>query len=276
VWARVILALVAVVLGGSWWLLIRTAWGAYNLHYTLTETDLRITFGPTTVEIPRADIIKAETMNVTKGRRHFGTALPSLQEGRWSFAETGVIRLYSTSTRPLTVLETPTGKWGISPSDPEAFLQALQSGATGRWDPVPTNAGTASVIFASIIGVLSLVTVLLLLGVERGAAHMKYILDRDALVIHVGWLKTRIPYRQMESVEVTQIRGRPARTFGAAFPGFYWGHFYWKDGGGSVRLYCTRLDPVVLIRTRTGTYGVSPADTEVFVAALSRRRAGRK
>lgn len=65
-----------------------------------------------------------------------GTGLPGLQQGRWTFAETGPIILYSTRLSHVTVIETSTGSWGITPADPEAFAKALADGQAGRFEPV--------------------------------------------------------------------------------------------------------------------------------------------
>lgn len=251
--------------------MIRTMWGAKDLHYILTETTLEISYGPTQVEIPRDEILSVEQVAVTGGNRLFGTSLPGLQEGTWSFPETGRIELYSTELRLLTVVETASQKYGISPADAAGFLSALKEGETGRWDPVPTQAATAATIMTGFVLVIIAGTLVLLVAVTVGLKDVLYVLDSDGVLIQMGWLKARVPYKAIEAVEKASPQGRPLRTMGTAVPGLYWGSFYFGKEKLRVKLYATQYTPLVLIRAGKYTYGVSPADADGFIAEVSRR-----
>lgn len=268
---RIFVAVTALALALAGWAVLRTVWGAFSLHYTLTESALRIEYGPAEVQIPRGEIVAVDQINVTGGRRLFGTGMPGLQEGRWSFAETGRIQMYSTSTQPLTVVETKTGKWGISPSDPQTFADAVTTDATGEWDPVPTNAGTASLLLAAVVLLLLLGTMALMVGVAVGARMITYVLEDERLEVRLGWVKVRVPYGEIRAVELAEPRGYPIKVMGTSMPGFYWGRFGWKGAGAGLKLYSTQLKPIVLVRTGRHTYGLTPEDQEGFVAELKRR-----
>ena len=254
------------------WLSIRTVWGAATLQYELTPAELIIHFGPKTTRIDRDAITDVTLLEqVTKGRRNFGTGLPNLKEGRFTYAETGRITLFATSTRPLTVIATPDQKWGISPADATAFQRALTAGETGVFRPV-ASASTWGSVSTMILPVMISLGVIGLLGfLLRMSRRIAYELGSDALIVHGGLSPVRIPYAKMEAVESASPGGFPWRSFGIGMPGLHWGYFSWKAAGGRLKLYATRLRPLVLIRAGRQTYGLTPADEERFMAELAQR-----
>nr|PZN42473.1 MAG: hypothetical protein DIU70_05110 [Bacillota bacterium] len=272
--------------GLAWWLIIAlmigspllvvvlfgsTLWGAMTLRYELTPTHLVIPYGLRETRIPRAAITNVTILTPTRGGRLWGTGLPGLQEGRWSFAETGPIRMYSTSTQPLTVIETPEGKWGISPADPEGFREALLTGKTGVWEPVPTRAAGFLVAFGLVEVAVLAVVVGIAVYLVRLRRNLGYRLTADALEVTGGLTPVRIPYRSITEVTIASPRGRPWRLWGVGMPGLLWGDFRWKEVAPNLRLYATRTQPLVLVRAGRVTYGLSPTDPEGFVAALRKR-----
>lgn len=251
--------------------MIRTVWGVYDLHYTLTETTLEISYGPTKVEIPRDEILSVEQVAVSGGKRLFGTALPGLQEGAWTFPETGRVELYSTEPELLTVIETSEKKYGISPADPAGFIEAVKEGAAGRWDPASTQAGTTAVVMSVIVLAIIAGTIVLLVGVAVGAKNVLYVLDSEGVLIQMGWVKARIPYKSIESIEKVTMQGRPIRAVGTAMPGLYWGTFYFRQEKLRLKIYATEYKQLVLIHAGKNTYGLNPADADRFIDEVSRR-----
>lgn len=253
------------------WLSVQTLQGASGLGYDVTPTELIIRFGPKTTRIDRADIVDVTVIEEpTKGRRHFGTSMPGLKEGSWSFAETGRITLFATTTRPLTVIETPDLKWGISPDDPSAFLRAMQAeGPGGHFTPV---AGQSSQEALAGVLILSLITgigvTVLVVYTYRIARNIAYELGPDAVLIHGGRKPIRIPYTEIKGVEEANPRGVPLRTFGIGMPGLHWGSFSWTNAGPNLRLYTTRIKPLVLVSVRWRTYGITPEDAGTFITKL--------
>ena|GEM_PF-1208186 len=270
-WIWFILVLTGLTLVWAGWLMIRTVWGVNDLHYTLTETTLEISYGPTQVEIPRNEILSVEQVAVSGGKRLFGTALPGLQEGAWTFPETGRVELYSTEPELLTVVQTPTKKYGISPADSAGFISAVEGGGTGRWDPAPTQAGRVAVVMSVIVLAIIIGTIVLLAAIAVGAKNILYVLDSDGILIQMGWMKARIPYKEIEALEKASPQGSPIRTVGAAMPGLYWGTFYFRKEKLRLKIYATQYRPLVLIHAGKSTYGLNPADADGFIAEVSRR-----
>ncbi len=270
-WFKVFAAVVVLIMLFPMWLGIRTVWGIGTMRYELTPTDLVITYGPATTRIARTEITDVRVLTPTRGIRRFGTGLPGLQEGRWSFQETGPIFMYSTTTRDLVVLETAQGKWGISPADRAGFQAALASGKTGVWEPVSAahGAGPGLLMFVSLV--LPLGVAALMIYLLRVPGTISYTLGSDALEIRLGFSRVRVLYSSLVDAEFTTPPGTPWKTWGAGLPGLYWGGFSWSKVGPNLRLYATQYKPLVVIRTQRYTYGISPDDAEGFVAELRRR-----
>jgi hypothetical protein len=111
----------------------------------------------------------------------------------------------------------------------------------------------------------------LILGLRAAARRLVYRLDEDGLTICVGPLRSQIPYAAITGVREESPPGSPGRIYGVDLPSFLWGRFTWVGAGRSLKLYATRKKPLVCIDTRICTYGITPADAEVFVADLRRR-----
>lgn len=251
-----------------------SAWGYATLRYELTPSELVIVYGGSVTRIPRQSITAVQELRPTGGVRRMGTALPGLQQGKWSFNETGPITLYATARGgepPLTVLETAAGKWGITPQDAAGFRQALQTGQTGVWQPQRAGNAWPAMLALPVFGLVILLGVggILLAFVPR-PDRIQYELADDAVLVRGGWGPIRIPYDWIVAAEAASPQGAPWRLMGAALPGVYWGSFHWKQVG-SFNLYGTRCKPLVLIRTHRATYGLTPADEAGFLQALRAR-----
>lgn len=261
----------SVIALGTALLVIYTIWGAASMRYEVTPAAVTIHFGPSHIEIARSEIDQIQIRPaLSRARRHFGTAFPGLYQGRWSFAETGPVDLYATTLKELVVIETNTQRFGISPDDPRAFQEAVQSGTRVQFSPVKSDAvwalGALGIFF---LGTTLIAAVLVLqVGVPR---RMEYELGPDALVIHGGLRPILVPYAKITDVKVESPAGRPWKLLGTSVPGLYWGSFSWKQAGPNLKLYATRLRPLVLILSGKNTYGLSPEDPETFLAELTKR-----
>lgn len=266
-----------VLMGFVSWIAIRTAWGAATMVYEVTPSHVVITFGPDVIEIPRNELIGVQVIEEpTRGRRIVGTSMPGLKEGSWSFAETGRITLYATTTHPLTVLETPERKWGISPDDPSAFVDAVNSGDARVFDPVAASSSSGIVAILVLSGLSVLLVVGVVIHMRRVAGTIGYELGPDDLLIHGSFRPIRIPYKSISSVSIEEPTGVPFRTMGIGLPGLHWGSFSWKALGPNLRIYATRLKPLVVVRAGSRTIGITPEDDQGFVEALKRMVPGIK
>lgn len=254
------------------WVCARAVWGKASLSYQLTPTGVEIRYGLERVVLPREAITDVRMVSpLTRARRHMGTAMPGLYEGRWSFAETGPLILYSTSRDFVVLIETRDGRWGISPADPEGFVAAYQADIPGHYPPVESGSAWAP----AVLGAVSFLTVVLLAGLMiplwRISRHMEYELGERALLIHGSLSPIVLPYSEITGARIDHPAGSPLKVFGASLPGLYWGSFSWRPAGGRIKLCATRLRPLVIVSTRKQTYGLSPQDPQRFVEELQRR-----
>lgn len=252
---------------------VMTAWGGTTLAYELTPTSIQIHYGPKTIAIDRSEITHVRTIERPgKGRRHFGTNMPGLKQGQWSFEETGRITLYATDTTQLTIIETDAEKWGINPADPERFQQLIRTGESDLFQPDPkSNARTLIATMVLIISFGFVPLVVITVFVRRTHRHLKYELENDAVIIYGGRRPTVISYRDITHVRVANPKGTPFRLFGIGMPGLHWGAYSWKDAGPGLKMYATRLRPIVLISAHGKTYGVTPEQSEQFVHEVKSR-----
>lgn len=255
-------------------LLAGTLRSAANLEYRLTPTHVIIDRGRDAVQIARSEIVAVELIEEPTGAfRRFGTSAPGVKTGSWYFDQTGPITLWATTYRPLVVIETRERKFGVSPADPEAFIQALRDGAGGNFPPVSVEGGRSGLITLSVV--LSLLTVgatgFLAVYLLRLVRSMGYELGPDHLVIRGGLRPVRIPYKEITAVERKEPQGSPLRIAGSNLPGLYWGKFSWSAVGPNLKLYATRLSPLVVVRAGKRVLGLSPEDEDRFVQELSKR-----
>ncbi|MFZ5814797.1 MAG: PH domain-containing protein [Bacillota bacterium] len=270
-WLWLLAGGVALLLLLALFLPARSLWALSNLQYELTPEALVITYAWEEVEIKRSAIRQVRVITPTGGIRQYGTGLPGLQHGRWSFRETGTIFLYSTTTRPLTVIETAGRTYGISPSEPDSFQRALAEGRTGRWRPVRAHTPAGILVAVVLPSLVSLGVVFLLFYLRWMGRSLTYFLTEEALLITAGWNRIRLPYSEILQARIESPRGSPWKIMGAYMPGLYWGGFYWKAAGPRLRLYSTHDKPLLLITTPRGTVGISPDQPERFLAELENR-----
>lgn len=272
-WAvRVLLVILLAAVLWPIWIAVSTTLGARTLVYEITPSEVVITYGLKKTRIDRSEMIAVELIErPTRGRRIFGTNVPGLKQGRWSFEETGRITLFATSLTPLLVIETESGKWGISPQEPQAFLEALETGATGEFQPVPGGGAGPLIALLLIVLLTAGIVVGLIVYVFRVGRNIAYELGDDGVLIHGSWRPVRIPYEKITGVRIANPDGVPWRLFGIGMPGLHWGSYGWKQAGPNLQLYATRLKPLVLISAGARTFGITPEDDERFVEELKKR-----
>lgn len=97
---------------------------------------------------------------------------------------------------------------------------------------------------------------------------MRYDLTTEELVLSCGPLvRYRIPYASIEDVRRTTLR--PTLWSSMRFPGLALGGVLY-GGVGQVRMCAKRMSRDILLVTAGGRrYGITPADEEAFIAALS-------
>jgi len=122
---------------------------------------------------------------------------------------------------------------------------------------------------ATAIPFLALILVALgLVGYFLYAAYtLTYTLDEKELVIRWANRRLTIPRKDIKKIEMSQPGKTFARLWGASWPGLHIGTF--AHAGDKYNLYATSRKDIVLIFTRKGQYGLTPAQTEEFLAVLN-------
>jgi len=262
------LLVVAIALGSS-------LLSAVNMQYAVSPESIRIRSGFSTKEIPLdavTDVWRPERL--TGGVRLFGTATSNLRTGRYRFNETGDITLYATLLNAMVVIETADGRYGLTPEDPEALMAAIGSRTTATFKPAGgTGRAAASMLIPVALVVVAAVGTVYATGlVGRFPQALRYELGPDGLTIRTGLRPVHIGYGEVKHVELASPKGFPVRIAGAAVGSLLWGRFRWPGAGPNLRLYGTRIKPLVLLRLRDGrTFGITPEEDERFVAALQQR-----
>ncbi|HLN61515.1 MAG TPA: PH domain-containing protein [Symbiobacteriaceae bacterium] len=250
----------------------REVWAVSTMTYDLTPDAVLITYGADVIRVDRAAVTNPRLVSPSSTRKLNGTGMPGAYSGRWQFAEFGQVRLYATRLEQVVLLPTPDQTWAVSPAEPEAFLNALQAGGTGQWQPAR---GESPWLTAAVIGFIDLLVFVIVAAIlvyyARLPRTIRYALTDEGLRVEGGRLRLLLPYDRITSVEQATPAGHPWRKFGASLPGLHWGHFSWRSVGGPLRLYATALKPLVLVRTGQDVYGLTPEEPERFVTELSRR-----
>jgi len=255
--------------------LASAALSAVNLQYEVTPEALRIRSGFSTKEIP-LDAVTAvwRPETLSGGGRMFGTAAPGLRTGRWRFNETGRIELFATYLDDLVVMDTADGRYGVTPADPDGFVRALGERTPATFAPAGGGARIPGALWVLVlvIGIAAVLTVYVLGLAGRFPQRLRYELGPDGLTIRTGFRPVRVPYRDVERVELASPKGFPLRIYGTAVGSLLWGKFRWPAAGPNLYLYCTRLKPLVLLHLRNGrTIGITPEEDERFVAEFRKR-----
>jgi len=248
---------------------------AANMNYAVTPTAVEVRSGLRTTVIDLDEISKVSLVEKpTKGIRVFGTGTAGLKTGRWRFAETGDITLFATQLDLLLVIDAGGVRYGLTPADPQGLMQAISTRTPGAFQP-PGSAMRAVMGLAIplVLVVVAVAAVLYTLGsIGRFAKGLRYELSHDGLTIRTGLRPVRIGYQDLQEVELTSPKGYPLRLAGASIGGLLWGRFRWNEAGPKLRLYTTRMKPLVLLRLKDGrTFGITPEEDDRFVRALQER-----
>ena len=127
--------------------------------------------------------------------------------------------------------------------------------------------------FAAVVSLPALLIAGPLLFLAALYPTMRYEFDDEALTLRYGpILRYRIPYETIQSVERRDLD--PSARSSLRVPGLALFRVAYVDAG-IVRMCATRVaNRIVLIKTISDQYGVTPADEAGFLAELQRRVSG--
>jgi hypothetical protein len=124
-------------------------------------------------------------------------------------------------------------------------------------------------LFYLLMGGLLVVIDGLILPFALFGKRMRYALDDDAVTIHFGLSRRRIPYTTIQNVRLSPT-SLQLRLFGASWPGLHWGLYTAKDVG-RVWVYATMMrgDFVLLSLVDGKTIALSPEDPQAFLSSVT-------
>lgn len=125
-------------------------------------------------------------------------------------------------------------------------------------------------LFAALVALPAVLVAAPLLVVAALYPTMQYEIDDEALTLRYGpILHYRIPLDRIESVERRDLD--PSARSSLRVPGLALFRVAYVDAG-VVRMCATRVaERVLIVRTPTDQYGLTPADEGMFLAELHRR-----
>lgn len=142
-----------------------------------------------------------------------------------------------------------------------------------KFDPSSSHRPTLLVLVALLALAGCLVPAGLAVYTLWGASSLGYELTPEEILISFGPSTSRIDRASVERVEVIEAPAGARRIVGTSIPGLYQGR--WSlEGTGSVSLYATSLERLVVIETPEGNWGISPEDPGAFMAALEAGETG--
>ncbi len=106
-----------------------------------------------------------------------------------------------------------------------------------------------------------------------GSFTLKYTCDEDQLIINWGFIKAKIPWNEIETIENIKGKINYYSILGMSWPGFIAG-LYSARGLGYVKMYGSdNSEGFLLLRTNLGLYGLTPDSPEL--AAMIAAKAGK-
>lgn len=263
-----LLSLVAVggaAFGAAAILLPRTL--SYAIHDQKLIVTKGLTIRPSEKVIPLKMIIKARPVQLQRGKRRVGTAMPGYCAGRFSFPTLGSVDLVSNCSRNAVKLELKDAPRPLvlTPGNRQAFLSAL--GNEGRYEELfhpGTDSGPGWKILRVLFGLILLPTFAIPLIFFVSPSQLRYEVHKEAIEIHLlsGVRRFSIgnclayPYSPKSSM----------KTMGSSFPGYHAGRF--RVDGMPTRVYATDLKKGVLIEGPDLRLFLNPEDPRAFLQTL--------
>jgi hypothetical protein len=210
-----------------------------------------------------------------------GIGLPDYQSGWFRLANGSSALLFVTDwSRAVLVPTTERFDLLVSPSDPQAFLVALdRPTTTGVTFALATTAARSSSAISRLLLVLCLLLPLAMAALMGYLAysmrHVTFELSEQGLRIRGDLFGRLIPRSSLRVEDAaildlkTEKTHRPfLRTMGVGLPGYSSGWFRFRDRSKGLLFLTDRSRAVYLPTTDGYTLLISPADPEGFLAAL--------
>lgn len=121
--------------------------------------------------------------------------------------------------------------------------------------------------FIGLTAVAIVVPMFMIGQVTRGMLGITYEVTPAKVIIHYSPGPVEIPLPQIAEAYILEHPTEVRRLNGTAVRGAYQGRWSFAETG-RLLLYATATERVVILRTATDTYGVTPADPAGFITAM--------
>ena len=249
-----------------------------TVGYAIEGAEVKVLRHVRPLSIPLARVRAAGPYRTFLGAIRLGGAggLFGWSGRHWSRA-LGQFQVQATRTRDLVQLDTPEGRWILSPDPPDRFLQEVLSRAPAA-ELVPAEGPHARHPLArgTWVRLVALLAIPLVLAGAAALASVAWAprgvtVNRWSIVIQRRWVEPlEIPVENIRGVEILRGDriGRVAKVAGFSDGrGAAWGR-YRSDGLGEFRLYSWRRGRWVLLETVDGKVVLTPEDPDRFAAEV--------
>lgn len=131
--------------------------------------------------------------------------------------------------------------------------------------PPKAKVGSAFWMVMVLFVAVSLLVVGLSIYLLQGTAALSYQITPDQVRITFGWKDTAIDRSAITDVRIIEEPSRRRRHVGTHLPGTLYEGRWSFDETGQITLFATSLQPLTVIETADGRWGISPADPHAFV-----------
>jgi hypothetical protein len=246
-------------------------WAPHRLRYTIDDHTLVVVSGARPFEgrrvVPLTMIRGAETRDLPRARKVYGTNMPGYCAGVFHFPDLGRVRMATDCSRRVVVVTADDEELPIvvSPSDPERFLRALSGDAGYDGGPVAPPGDPGWLVFRIVLPLITLAVAWIVpVVVVLGPARLRYRIANDRLDV-----RTIARTQSFPMAGCTVRRHRPKitlRWWGTAMPGYYTG--WYRSDGVSTRVYATNVAHGILIEGPGLRLFINPERSEDFLNRL--------
>lgn len=212
----------------------------------------------------RAQVERAELIEVSGGRRLRGTGRPDYCSGYFSYTETGEVWQATRCGREVVLLETHEGRWIVEPADRHGFVAAVEAGSDARFEAAAPHRRWPPWSLGFLAGLFAVIVAFVGGSLLRGPLHYEVEAGRLSVPGIVG--RFDVSLSGAKAWRDRRGRRRWLRAFGVGTTSLHLGVY--RGEGRWLRVAATRLDDVVFVEADGRVFVLSAESPDALLAAL--------